>query len=103
MAEVYKLFARDWKDCLDFSDEMMVELYNQESYGGFVSSKNGYAVGKKWLNVMVTMWKEDIQQGYLFLWELYEDTAFPHWWLDMVFKDYPHKIRPIGQQKINTM
>lgn len=80
------MFASDWKDCLDFSDEALVELYNYESYGGQISPKNGFAVGKKWLNLNVSMWKEDIAQGYLFKHELYEDPKFPHWWLDGVFK-----------------
>ena len=86
MSEVYKMFANDWKDCLDFSDESLVELYNYESYGGTISPKNGFAVGKKWLNLNVSMWKKDITQGFLLKRELYEDPKFPHWWLDGVFK-----------------
>ena len=85
MAELYKTFANDWQDCLDFSDEMLVELYNYESYGGSrCHPKNGFAHGKKWLNLSVSMWKEDIEAGNLFKYELYEDVRFPHWWLDGV-------------------
>lgn len=62
MCDLYLLFAEDWKDLLDFSDQMKVELYNSESYGTSVSSTNGYFVGKKYLNVQVTMWKEDIKK-----------------------------------------
>jgi hypothetical protein len=86
MSEVYKMFANDWIDCLDFSDEALLELYNYESYGGNISPNNGFAVGKKWLNLNVSMWKEDIAKGLLFKKELYEDPKFPHWWLDGVFK-----------------
>jgi hypothetical protein len=86
MSEVYKMFANDWKQFHDFSDDMLVELYNSESYGGPVSRENGYALGKKWLSVNVKMWKEDMALGTLFLKELYEDDKFPHWWLDSVFK-----------------
>lgn len=87
MCDVYMVFAHDWVDCLDFSDEKKVELFNTESYGGRCSRNNGFYHGKKWLNVTVTMWKEDVRCGNLFLRELYEDDKFPHWWLDSVFKE----------------
>jgi hypothetical protein len=93
------MFSNDWKDHHDYGEDMLIELYNQESYGGRVSPRNGYALGKKWLGVQVTMWKEDIQQGNLYLWELYEDEKFPHWWLDNVFREQPFKERPLGQIK----
>lgn len=86
MSEVYKIFSRDWQHVLDYSDEMLVELYNSESYGGHTSQKNGYAIGKQYLSLHVTMWKEDIAKGLLQKYELYEDGTFPHWWLDRVFK-----------------
>jgi len=86
MSEVYRMFANDWKSCCDFSDEMLIELYNSESYGTRVSSKNGYSVGKKWLSLNVNMWKEDIELGLFRVSELYEDPKFPHWWLDNIFK-----------------
>lgn len=84
MSEVYRMFANDWKDCLDFSDEAAVELYNYESYGGSLSPKNGFGVGKKWLNVTVKYWRQDIQEGLLFKQELYSDPMLPHWFLDSV-------------------
>ncbi len=28
MSELYRVFATDWKDCLDFSDAALLELYN---------------------------------------------------------------------------
>lgn len=86
MSEIYKMFARDWEQFHDFNDEALLELYNSESYGGPVSQKNGFALGKKWLSVNVAMWKEDIDKGLLHVRELYEDPKFPHWWLDSVFK-----------------
>jgi hypothetical protein len=88
MSEVYVIFVNDWKHCLDFSDTMLLQLYNHESYGGPIDQKNGFAHGKKWLNLNVTMWKEDIALGNLFVWELYDDPKFPHWWLDSVFKKH---------------
>lgn len=79
------MFANDWKHCLDFSDDMLLELYNHESYGQPVSQTNGFMHGKKWLNLNVTMWKEDMAKGLLFKQELYADPKFPHWWLDNIF------------------
>lgn len=84
MAEIYQVFASDWSHVLDFSEDALLQLYNYESYGGRVDSNNGYAHGKKWLNLHVTQWKEDISQGLLFKHELYEDSKFPHWWLDKI-------------------
>lgn len=86
MCEVYKIFARDWEHMLDFSDQSIVELFNHESLGLPIQPLNGFAEGKKWLNVQVTMWKEDMEKGLLFLNELYSDSKFPHWWLDSVFR-----------------
>jgi len=82
MCEIHKRFAQDWKDCLDFSDEAIIEAFNGESYGSPVSKFNGFYQGKKWAGVMVTMWKEDIEKGLLTRKELYDD--FPSWWLDKV-------------------
>lgn len=95
MSELYRVFSNDWKHLHDYSDEMLIELYNSESYGTKVSKQNGFALGKKWLSVQAAMWREDITSGNLKLWELYEDPKFPHWWLDSVFQDEPHKTRPV--------
>jgi hypothetical protein len=86
MSEVYKIFSRHWEHMLDFSDDALIDMYTSESYGGIVSDKNGFSVGKTYLNVHVKMWKEDIEKGYLRRQELYEDELFPHWWLDSIFK-----------------
>lgn len=87
MCEVYEVFASDYRNIGDFSDEAKIELFNVESYGGKVSPLNGYGLGKKWLSVTVKMWKEDIAQGLLFKCELYADPKFPHWWLDSVLSN----------------
>ncbi len=86
MCEIYRIFSKDWEHLHDYSDQSMIELYNHESYGTPISQKNGFALGKKWLSVQVTMWKEDIDSGLLFKHELYNDDKFPHWWLDSIFK-----------------
>jgi hypothetical protein len=69
---------------LDFSDDMLWELYQYESNGvGKVSPQNGYGQGKKWMDVAVAQWREDLWRT-LFPWELYEDPNLPDWWLDKV-------------------
>jgi len=85
MCEIYSLFSEDYRHCCDFSEPRMLELYYSESYGDPIDNTNGYFVGKKWLNVTVSMWKEDIQKGLLFKQELYNDPRLPHWWLDKIF------------------
>lgn len=95
MAEVYRSFGRDWAQTHSFSDEMLIELFNAESYGTPISKLNGFALGKSWLNVNVAMWKEDLEKGTLFKEELYRDGAFPHWWLDSVLS----KMHPLGWSK----
>jgi len=88
MSQIYKHFSKDWKHCLDYSEESMLELYYSESYGDSVSDNNGFYIGKKWLNVFVDMWKEDLKKGFLFKFELYEDPDLPDWWLDKVLKKF---------------
>jgi hypothetical protein len=84
MAELYKHFAKEWEHCLDFSDEALLEMYQSETHGIRASENNGYYHGKKWLNLTVTMWKEDIKKGFLFRQELYRDGKYPSWWLDRI-------------------
>lgn len=87
MADVYKIFARHWIDELDFSETALHEMYQHESLGiPIITDNNGYEVGKKYLNLTVTMWKKDIQDGILFRHELYEEPLFPHWWLDKILE-----------------
>jgi hypothetical protein len=91
MAELYRLFAEDWSHRLDLSDEALVSLFNHESRGLPLSPNNGFAVGKQYLNLQVTMWREDLAAGLIFKWELYEDERYPRWWLDSVLDNRtPH-------------
>lgn len=96
MCEVYRIFAKNF-DC-DLSDQAMLDMYNYESSGigdinisGFngIGKPNGYAVGKKWLNVQVSAWLNDFEENRLFarmvLEELYLKKEFPKWWLDSIF------------------
>lgn len=70
---------------VDFSEEALIEMYRHETYGEkILTTNNGYVLGKKWMGVNVSMWKEDISKGYFFKYELYQDPTYPHWWLDRV-------------------
>lgn len=86
MSELYKLFSKDWESILDYSDQALVEMYQFETYGNPIKDTNGYYHGKKWLNVTVDMWKEDLEKGLLFKQELYDDVKYPTWWLDSVLR-----------------
>lgn len=86
IAELYVIFAADYKHLYDFSDDMRYEMYLHESLGKPISKQNGFAAGKRWMGVNISMWKEDIAKGYLFKIELYQDGKYPHWWLDRVLR-----------------
>jgi hypothetical protein len=86
MAQIYKIFAEGWTG-LDFSDSSLIEMYNSESYGEPIDErKNGFYVGKHWMDVTISMWKEDRASGHLVLSELYNDPRFPSDWLDAVLR-----------------
>ena len=89
MAELYVHFGKPMAPSLDFSDDAMLSLYNHESYGTSLSPNNGYAVGKQYLNLQVTSWREAIRRGIIAKFELYEDPTYAewHWWLDSALKD----------------
>ena len=87
MAEIYRKFGECMSSKLNFDGDALLSLYNHESYGTPLSPNNGYAIGKQYLNVQVTMWREDITSGLLFKHELYADESLPHWWLDSVLKN----------------
>lgn len=98
MCEIYRIFSRNW-DC-DISNKAMQEMFEFETYGrgsieisGFNTTgkrANGYAVGKKWLNVMVSEWIDEMEKyGWIDVIErLYSDPLFPKWWLNDIFREY---------------
>ena len=99
MVPLYLYFSRGFKESLnlDFSDDMLYELYESESFGGQCSPLNGYYTGKKWMSVTIAMWKEDLALGSLFPLELYRDPELPHWWLDRVLsKPYSIAFKQAG-------
>lgn len=86
MSEVYCIFSSPWKNSLDFSENALVNMYNYETFGKKMEhpNTNGFYVGKQWMDVMIVMWREDINKSLLKKHELYEDGCFPRWWLDKV-------------------
>lgn len=81
MGELYRFFAKQWD--VDFSNEAAADMFRYESYGGDPPpASNGYALGKKWMDVTVAMWREDIEAGLLYRFELLE--TFPDWFVERV-------------------
>lgn len=95
MQPIYRYFAGE-EDYLDFSEESAIRAYLWETRGegNFKSNlfnndvKNGYVIGKHWMDVTVGMWLQDIRSGWLKKSELYEEEELKpfHWWLDKVLK-----------------
>lgn len=90
ISEIYKIFGIHPKS--DFSQKALEEAFIYESMGIgdedyriFSKKINGYVLGKKWLNVTISMWYEDIKEGILFEEEVYADGKYPKWWLDKIF------------------
>jgi len=81
MAQLYRRFAGESQDA-DFSDAALLSMYAHESQGTPLldALTNGYTHGKKWMDVTVAMWKEDIRQGTLRVVELQTD-GYPDWFL----------------------
>lgn len=84
MAELYKRFACDYKSS-DFSESAALAMYLHESTGCPLPNwqTNGYAIGKKWMDVTIAGWKEDIPQMGLLVSELQED-GYPDWFLERI-------------------
>jgi hypothetical protein len=66
----------------------MMEMFLYESFGeGSPTNSNGYFLGKKWMDVNIEMWREDMNKGLFFRFELYDDPDIPDWWLNKIFKN----------------
>ena len=84
MAEMYRRFAGDYKQA-DFSEQAARAMFLHESIGApMPDASNGYALGKKWMDVTIAAWKEDIPQMGLLVSELQEDDGYPDWFLERV-------------------
>jgi len=83
---MYKRFAYEYTG-LSFTSQAKQDMYLYESKGVEIDNykKNGYLVGKKWMDVTVSGWKEDQLKGHLCVPELLEpengSSGFPEWFL----------------------
>lgn len=84
MADIYKRFAADYK-AADFAEPAALAMYLHESTGARLPDPrtNGYALGKKWMDVTVAGWREEIPQMGLLVSELQAD-GYPDWFLERV-------------------
>jgi len=88
MANIYKRFAKDWPNA-DFGDKAACAMFEYESRGTPIpqtETTNGFALGKKWMDITVSMWNEDIKNKQLFVFELIKD-GYPIWFLNRVLEE----------------
>lgn len=95
MTDIYKIFSKELSSPLSFSEDNLVEMFKYETYGIKSESlkDNGFYVGKQYMDLHITTWREDLRKGLLLERELYEDGTFPSWWLDKVLKGWTHDTK----------
>lgn len=86
MSEIYRKFCPT-EPCYSFDEYMAKEMYSFESTGSPKLSltsdqRNGFLVGKHWMDATIKMWREDIEIGNLTPDELLVD--FPEWFLKKI-------------------
>lgn len=93
MSQLYFRFGNGFTQNHTFTEQDLLDLYNYETFGVPLKSnnKNGYALGKKIMDITISMWREDISNGHLFVPDLYRE--YPSWWLDKILKNITPKIR----------
>ena len=83
---MYLRFARSFSSKLDDSEAAARAMFEHESTGAPAPPEsNAFLAGKKWMDVTVKMWREDIPRGLLSRSELTAD-GYPDWFLDRVLK-----------------
>jgi hypothetical protein len=84
MAEIYKRFAVGHPHA-DFGESAALAMFAHESTGAPLPDPrtNGYALGKKWMDVTIAGWKDEIPQMGLLVSELLAD-GYPEWFLRRV-------------------
>lgn len=64
LAAVYRRFA-ERNPNYNFSIDALIECYNNETHGSPTTiPNNGYIIGKKWKDLTIQTWREDISAGY---------------------------------------
>lgn len=80
---MYLWCARQYNN-LDSSNDALYEAYQYETKGIQIDNpRNAYLIGKRYLNLNIQMWREDIKKGYLLKEELYRGV-FSKKYLDKV-------------------
>ena len=86
MAEIYKRFAIKEYPHADFGDVAALMMYEHETYGKPIERTeklNGFLLGKKWMDVTIAGWKEEIASRGLLVKELIDD-GYPEWFLERI-------------------
>lgn len=86
MGELYKRFALTDHPDADFSADAAMAMYLRESTGKPLDRTervNGYAFGKKCMDITIAYWKEDVLSGGLLVDELLAD-GLPEWFLKRI-------------------
>lgn len=94
IAEAYRYFCGNLN--ADFSESAMKDMYSYETFGHpkikydqlYNGNYNGFAVGKHWMDVTISMWLEDLKSGNLTKYELYSDASIPEFVKNIVNKLY---------------
>lgn len=86
MSEIYRNFCPN-ETCYSFDEYSAMEMYSFESTGSprlslTSEQRNGFLVGKHWMDATIKMWREDIEIGNLTADELLVD--FPEWFLKKI-------------------
>lgn len=85
MAEIYKRFAVEYPQA-DLSDEAAIAMYEYETLGKAIKPTqklNGFMLGKKWMDVTIAGWREEIPSRGLLVQELIAD-GYPEWFLERI-------------------
>lgn len=81
MAAMYQRFG--YYPAADYSDAAAAAMFAAETHGTPLPPGlplNGFALGKKWMDVTLAMWREDIPCRMLSVQELLDD-GYPEWFL----------------------
>lgn len=70
----------------DFSIEALIACHEYESNGGQEPKNNGYLIGKKWLDLSIETWRQDIMKGDSCKAEFI--TPITRWYVEPAMKDW---------------
>lgn len=77
----------------DFSEQAMLDMYEAETYGAPHDLKsNGYAFGKKSMDITLAAWREDLLLGNTTkyeLWSEYDENSFERQFVQELIKNWP--------------